>query len=109
MCPECGTAIDDILPHYLTEHQGFPVPREIVLWAISKDPQRCSECYRSFTNMFEHCQTFHVPSVSLTIGGTDIEIEREESGRFICPWCTEPYFMANEFEVRSTSGQGVTI
>lgn len=73
-----------------------------MLWWVVKDPNRCSECYRPFTDPVEHHQTFHVPSIFVTIGGRDVEIERVESGEFLCPWCVESYLMAGPFKVHCT-------
>jgi len=109
ICPKCGSDDYDSLHHYLMKHPGSPVPREIVLWWVAKDPGRCSDCHRPFKNMAEHCQRYHAPYIIISVGGYDVQIDRQDCGRFICPWCISVYRLDKEFKVCSRGRTGHSI
>lgn len=103
-CPVCGIDTDDSLSHFLTAHPDSPVPRDIVLIWVCKDPTRCPACYQVFDDVGLHFQSVHVTSVRVDLGelGYCEEIRRgRPNEKFACPWCRYESYGAWDFEVRA--------
>ena len=99
-CSICDKYVRDGIAHFLYHHPPRPVPREIVLDWVRRDPNRCRQCYRSFSDVDLHYQLEHVPSVLVHLGWNHYRtVLRGEDGTFACPFCYYTDLYSDSFKV----------